>query len=159
MHNNHNALRPLPIKKGNARIGSGSQFIDCPPIIEVHVSAEPNWSAQSGKPPAHNGILYSALIDTGAEGIAISIELAKAIGAVSSSKALLHGFGGTQELNGANIHIFIPMQNIVHSTRAVISDLKSAGHTFTLILGRSFLEHCRLVVDGPSGLYKLLWVG
>ena len=124
---------------GNPRIGSGSQFIDCPPIVEVHVSAEPNCSAQSEKPPAHNGVLYSALIDTGAEGTAISIELAKAIGAVPSSKALLHGFGGTQELNGANIHIFIPMQNVVHSTRAVITDLKSASHTFTLILGRSFL--------------------
>ncbi len=151
--------RIIPIRFGPRRTIQDTEFVDCPPVIDVHISVEREWSTSAGILPKHNGLTYAALIDTGAEATIISSELASTIGAIQTSKATIHGFDGTQEISSTDVHIVIPSQNIVFSARAGISSLTSAGHTFSLVLGRSFLQHCRLEVEGQSGIYRLWWVG
>lgn len=150
--------RIIPIRFGLRRTNQGSEFVDCPPVVDVYISGEANWSAATGRRPLHNGKTYAALIDTGAEAAVLSKEIALAVGAAETSKAKIHGFDGTQEIASTDIHLIIPSQNIVYSSRAAVSDLTSAGHTFSLVLGRSFLQHCRLIADGPSGRYELWWL-
>lgn len=150
--------RIIPIRLGHRRTNQDTKFVDCPPVTEVHVSVESGWNSASGITPKHNGLLYPALVDTGAESTTISTELAAQIGCSPTSKATMHGFGGTQEVQSADIHIVIPSQNIVFSCRAAISPLGLAGHTFAVVLGRSFLQHCRLEVDGPRNEYRLWWL-
>ena len=158
MHAPQSPPRELHVVLGTRRIAQGSLFVDCPPVLSVHVGCDQEWSIAAAKPPQHNGIRYAALIDTGAEATVISEETAVAIGAVKAASAIVHGFGGTKTVEAADIQVFIPSQNIVFASRAAISGSIADGHTFSVALGRSFLEHCRLEVDGPSGTYRLWWV-
>ena len=151
--------RRIPIKLGARRTGQGSEFVDCPPIIEVHVSCERDWNLSCGRPPKHDGTRYAALVDSGAERTAISSVVASQIGLSLSANAVVHGLSGTQTFGAGDIHVFIPDQNIAFSERAAVCDLQTAGHMFSIVLGRSFLEHCRLEVDGRAGTYSLLWLG
>ncbi|MBU1236014.1 MAG: retropepsin-like domain-containing protein [Gammaproteobacteria bacterium] len=150
--------RAIPVHLGPRRTNQGPSFVDCPPVIDVHLSSEKDWSDDSGAIPKHDGRTHAALIDTGAENVFISSELALELSFVGTSKATVHGFGDTQKVGATDIHIIIPSQNIVFTSRAAITDLGLAGHTFSLVLGRSFLRHCRLEVDGPSNAYRLWWL-
>lgn len=150
--------KQIPVALSKPRLGSGDSFVDCAPIINVHVACDAAWSIHASIAPTHNGKLYGALIDTGAEDTVISEKLAADIGVARSNSAILHGFDGKQTVEGAMIQVLIPCQNIVFAGRAAITDLQQAGHMFSIVLGRSFLEHCRLEIDGPACSYKLWWV-
>jgi len=151
-------LRAIPVRLGPRRVNQDGEFVDRPPLIDVCVSCEASWSTATARLPQHNGIMYPALIDTGSEATAISREIALAIGASQSSPAVLHGFSGKQQCEAVDIHIVVPSQNLVFSSRAAVTDLSSAGHTFSIVLGRSFLQHCRFTVEGPAATYQLLWI-
>ncbi len=148
----------IPIKLGERRINQGSLLVDCPPVICINVASDKNWSIGGKSLPSHNGKIYQALIDTGSEGTAISPELSKDINATPTTEATLHGFNKKQKVDGTQIQIIIPKLKIVFACQAVISDLNNAGHNFSIVLGRSFLEHCKLELDGPKSQYRLWWV-
>jgi predicted aspartyl protease len=98
------------------------------------------------------------MIDTGAEASSIDRRIAEEINAQKLSKGTVHAMDGTFEAELVLVQVIFPEQNIVFSTPAAVLSFEDAGHTFDLILGRSFLQHCYLTMDGPNGRYALDWI-
>jgi hypothetical protein len=148
------APRSIPVILGKARAGTPDNFIGRPPVVAVHVT--PDLSDA----PKHNGRLYHALIDTGAECTAVGAHVAAEIGVQPSGTAIVHGLDGMHpEVQGAKVQVIFPVADLAFATRAPILDFRSGGQTFDLILGRSFLRNCRLLLDGPRQQYEIVWVG
>ena len=151
--------RVIPVFLGLARAGQDADFAGTPPIVHVYVAADTKWQSSKGTLPTHNGIAYRALLDTGAEATIIDPDVAQQVDAPIRGEAIIHGFNQTHRANAADIQIVFPKINVVFSSRAAITSVRQVGQTFDLILGRSFLQHCRFEVDGPARAYKLCWVG
>ena len=85
--------RPLPVMLSEPIGGARRSFATCPPVTHLHVAADPEWTQESARPPRHNGQIYVGLIDTGADVVGISPELATAIGARLTGEGVSHGIG------------------------------------------------------------------
>ncbi len=151
-------LRRIPVLLGKARPSAVGDFADRPPIVKVNIACEHGWTRASGRLPKHIHRSFFALIDTGAEGTVIDVVTAHQIGAELMHKATIHVINESSSARGADIQVLLPKAGIVFECRAVVADLRSAGNTWGLILGRPFLSHCRLLVDGPKMRYQLHWV-
>ncbi len=141
----------IAVVRGKSRSGSADDFVGCPPVAYVHVAA--------GAQMTHDGTVYEALIDTGSDVTVISEEVVKKIGATLTGNGVVRGFGGSRAgVQRAYVNIIFPTAGLsFQAPNAGVLDLKSVG-TFDVILGRAFLSHCRLTVDGPNGDYQLEWV-
>ena len=126
----------------------------------VRIGADPNWSHGSGALPELSPQIYKALIDTGAEGTIIDELVAADVGATASHTVTVSSFQGPPHgSGGATIQLLLPGANVVFSGGAALLPLRSEGAMFDLILGRSFLAHCRFVVDGKGQPFRLWWLG
>ena len=150
--------RVIPVFLGPARARQPSNFTARAPVTHVYVACDADWTVDSGVLPKHNGTAYRALLDTGSESTSIDAQVAQEIGVVDTVRARVHGLDGSKEVDAANVQIVFPALNIVFSERAVFTLLQSSGQTFHVILGRSFLRHCRFSVNGPSEDYSLCWI-
>lgn len=154
-----NNKRAIAVSIGKPRNGQPTDFAACPPIVNVYIGCDDTWSPDSEELPQHNGVTYLAMIDTGAEDTVIDSEVAQEIGAKNIHTGVIHGFEGTKQVGGVDVQIIFPIANIAFAGRAGITSFRSAGQTFDLILGRSFLSHCEFFVDGPNDRYRLNWIG
>lgn len=153
--------REIPVHLAPPRPGSSADFAGRAPVIEVHVANDPNWSTDATEPPKHNGRLYLAMIDTGADSYAIDAALASELNATSVKSVVAHGWVGTDtKTDAVRVQIFIPRPvNVVLAVEAAVRDFRGAGQQWDILLGRSFLQRCRLIVEGPRSAYSLTWIG
>jgi hypothetical protein len=153
--------QPIPVALGEPIYGAASDFIKRPPVVHVHLGADPHWSPESTQPLRHSRTTYVALIDTGADAVAIRPAVAAAIGAQPNGSAIAHGMGKSHSgIRIAAIQIIFPTIGIAfQAPDALIIELPGSARSFDVILGRKFLRHCRLTVDGPNAGYLLEWVG
>lgn len=144
--------RLIPVIFGEPPSGSARDFVGCPPITPVHIAAGD---------ADHDGTIYSALIDTGADVVVIDDSVARRIGATLTGNGVARGFGPTRSgVQRTRITITFPSANFsFEAPNAGVLDFRVGGSTFDLVLGRSFLKHCRLNLDGPNGDYQLAWIG
>ena len=84
--------------------------------------------------------------------------LATHIGAEETKRAVVHSHTGNQVFSGTRIQIVIPTAQVVFCDSAVINDFRGTGSPRDVILGRSFLRHCKMQIDGPAERYYLEWV-
>jgi predicted aspartyl protease len=106
------------------------------------------------------GKFYSGLIDTGSDHTAIRPLIAAEIGASPTDMGVVvHGHGSQIQAMKAPLQVIVPSANVTFSCDAVIVDLTGDSRSFDLILGRNFLRHCHLAVDGPACKYRLTWIG
>jgi hypothetical protein len=140
--------------------GAAPNFVTCPPVTYVNLAADPDWTEEGGGLPRHDGGIYTALIDTGADGIFVRPEIAAAIGAKLVGNGLTHGLGQPQAgTRRARIQIIFPQANVIFLARgAAVTQFLGDRRSFDLILGRQLLEHCQLLVDGPNGSYRMQWI-
>jgi hypothetical protein len=90
----------------------------------------------------------------------MDLSVAAEIGAVLSGNGIAHGFGSREErVQGAEIFVCLPITNLIYPAHAAALDFHGSGQTFDLILGRSFLSNCELIVHGPDSRYVLRWLG
>jgi hypothetical protein len=137
-----------------------SGFARRPPLIMVHLAADPTWTTQKGEWPTFNGKIYRALLDTGADACYVDPMVAAQIAADIKENGDVNVFGGpTKCLGRACVQVILPSASQVYQTRFAITDFRGTGQPWDAILGRNFLRHCRFVVDGPRGRYDLEWVG
>lgn len=140
--------------------GQPDDFASRPPIIYVYIACDDNWRVDSAVLPKHTRKVYRAMLDTGASGTSIDDQVADKLGIIpTDERAKLTGFNKVEEAKVANIQIIIPTHNIVLAERATLPKLQSIGQQFHVVLGRTFLRHCRFTVDGPDNSYSLCWVG
>jgi Aspartyl protease len=137
----------------------GGSFATRPPLIIVGLAADPAWTPGEGW-PSSNERAYRALLDTGADFCSIDPMVAGKIGADVKENGDVNVFGGpTKCLGRASVQVLLPSALQVYETRFSILDFRGVGQPWDAILGRNFLRHCRLVVDGPRGRYDLEWIG
>ena len=152
--------RPLPIMRGTPIAGAVASFINCPPVTHLYLAADPDWTPESARSPKHNGRIYLALIDTGSDAVAIRPEVALAIGAKLTGNGVSHGIGGSHSgVERASVQVIFPAANVIFHSDAAVVPLAGDARSFDLILGRTFLKHCRLYIDGPNAAYRLEWIG
>ncbi|SRR6266581_2784212 len=147
-------IRVIPVVLGQPRANGTNDFAGRPPVTYVHIAPDP----RNNSLPTHNGKSYAALIDTGGEDIAIDSAAAQEIGAQAEYPATVHVMGKSLQTRGIDIQIIFPSCGLVYRARAAILDFRGAGNKWDLLLGRSFLQKCRLRLDGPKGLYQLEWI-
>jgi predicted aspartyl protease len=142
----------IPVILGDPPSGSARDFVGCPPIVLVHVAADDRQ---------HNGDVFSALIDTGADVTVIDHAIADRIGATLVGNGVSRGFGGMRSgVKRTRITITFATANLAFEEPAAgVLDFRATGLTFDLVLGRAFLRYCRLSLDGPNGDYRLEWIG
>jgi hypothetical protein len=152
--------RPILVALGNPRPGVETDFAARPPVIYVHVTYDPNWAAASGAAPRHDGAVYAALVDTGAENTSVDAQIAATIGAPQVGTGIVHAMNGRHNaVSMVDLQIFLPSPNIVFAAKAAVMDFRADGQTFDLILGRTFLANCEFSLDGPRAAYSLVWRG
>ena len=137
----------VPVMLGRPRSGADNIFATRPPIIRVHVSCDKEWSCQSNNIPFHSDECFDALLDTGADATSIDSMLTQHIGAEATRRGVVHGLEGSQMFVGTRIQVIIPVANVVFCDSASIHDFRGNGTPWDLILGRSFLHHCKMQVD------------
>lgn len=149
----------LVVRLGQPRHGRPKDSASCPPIIDVFIACDTDPTTETTYWPDHNGVQYAALLDTGADLTAIDEQLAREIGITPYRQSVLHGLDvSNKEVGVARVHIILPVQDVVFSDDAYFTSLRATGHSFDIILGRTFLRHCRFSVDGPRNEYSLTWV-
>jgi hypothetical protein len=141
--------------------GTVRNFVACPPVTYVHVAADGDWTTESEARPRHNGKIYAAMIDTGADGIFLRQEIAADIDAELTGNGVISGFGESQAgARRARIQIIFPQPDVIFLARgAAVTQFHGDRRSFDLVLGRQLLEYCRLLVDGPNGSYRMEWIG
>jgi hypothetical protein len=149
----------IPVSLGQCRAGAVDDFAGCPPVASVHIAADSHWDTSKGSLPEHNGKIYLALIDTGAESTFIDAAVAAEIDAKPTRYAKVHGIGEPSAAQGTDIQVIFPGSNLVFKESAAIQDFRGSGNAWGLVLGRSFLQHCRFLLDGPNATYQLHWIG
>jgi predicted aspartyl protease len=149
--------QPIDVILGPPETGG---FVRRPPLILVHLAADPAWNPGIGVWPTHNGKSYFALLDTGADFCAIDAAAASEIGAELKGNGSVRSFGeATRYASNALTQVLLPSAGQVYEARFSVMDFRGAQQPWDVILGRNFLRHCRFVVDGPAGRYTLEWVG
>ena len=138
---------------GRAPSGQTDGFVHSPPTTTVHIARES--LAQ------HNNDVFFALVDTGADYIGIDKSVVEMLALRTAGNGIGRGAFGMQAglqyvhisliFPGAGIHFEVP--------QAAVIDFRAQGQTFDVLLGRCFLRHCRLTVDGPNSNYDLEWTG
>jgi hypothetical protein len=125
--------------------GARQNFVECPPVISVHIAADAAWRRESGVFPLHNGQVYTAMLDTGANRIAIRPEVANAIGAVTNGLGVGRGIGGVQDdIKRTSIQVVSLKGGAVFvCLDAAVMALPGDARSFDAILGRQFLRFCR----------------
>jgi hypothetical protein len=98
------------------------------------------------------------MIDTGSEASGIDRRIAEEINAQKALKGTVHGLEGTFKTDLVSVQVIFPKKGIVFSAPSAVLSLGKSGHNFDFILGRSFLQHCYLTMDGPNGRYSLDWI-
>jgi Aspartyl protease len=135
-------------------------FARRPPLVRVLLAFDETWTPTKGEWPSNNSKSYLALLDTGADFCAVDPVVADEIGAHVEENGDVKIFGGPRKIPGrAVVQVILPTANEVYETRFAIMDFRGAGQPWDVILGRNFLRHCYLIVDGPGGRYDLEWVG
>ena len=135
-------------------------FARRPPLITVHLAADPAWTPQKEDWPIFNGKTYRAMLDTGADFCSVDQMVAGEISAHVEGNGNVNVFGGPAKISGrARVQVILPSASQVYETRFAIMDFRGVGQPWDAILGRNFLRHCRLIVDGPRGRYDLEWIG
>lgn len=124
-------------------------------------------------PPSYAGVgdvsRGYALIDTGAGGTGVDEELAEALGAVEVGRSETHGFNGIAERRIVRLTLLLPVLDSDGSSKffgfpaecTAIPGLTKAfsdrNETPVIgVLGRNFLQFCRLTIDGATGDIQLL---
>jgi hypothetical protein len=142
--------------------GASPNFVTCPPVSYVHLASDREWTIESQAMPRHNGEVYAAMIDTGTDACFVRPDVAAAIGAeLMGNGVTAYGIGEPQAgIKRATIQVIFPGPGVVFvATGAPVMAFLGDRRSFDLILGRQFLRHCRLLVDGPNGSYRMEWAG
>jgi predicted aspartyl protease len=105
----------------------------------------------------HNGSVYSALLDTGSDRVAIRPEIATEIGATLRDNGIVQGTAGTHtDIKKTSIQILPTTERFIFlCPDAAVTRLPGDRRSFDIILGRQFLKLCRLLVDARMELIVL----
>ena len=121
------------------------------PTISVEIGIDRDFQPGVGRRPNLPPDRYLALVDTGATESCIDLELAMALDLPVVSRGPVLGVGGVIETNDYRAQIHIPELNFTVTGPFAGVHIRSDGHPFYALLGRTFLRHFSMHYDGRTG--------
>ena len=143
--------------RDEGRIPGRDLLIYFGPTLEVRVGFDIQfWLAQSANEadtiqPNLPPIPFPALVDTGATESCIDEALAEALELPVVDEVSIAGVGGAHQAQVYLAQIYIPELEIGYNGRVIGARLSDGDQIHRVLIGRNFLQHLRLVYDGPSG--------
>ena len=112
--------------------------------------------APPGDPPDLPFKRVRALIDTGADGECIDVELAESLGLAPSERGRISGIGGQHEATIYTARIYVPALDRLLFQRFAGVKLREGDQWHRVILGRAFLRRYRMIYDGGTGAVEIV---
>jgi len=133
-----------------------------PTLLRRHGPLVPGqWvTTSTNQPPAIGDYL---LVDTGASGFCIDQSIAESLGLVPIGVERVHGVHGHSESNKYLANLALPVSNqggtLVRFSIPVectgipnlLAHYSDTPYRVVGIIGRDFLQFCKLIADGPTG--------
>ena len=126
-------------------------LVEIGPTIPVQIGHDPGFDEFTDPRPILPPDLYSALVDTGASGNSIDIELADRLRLQPVDEVEISGSAGAHTVTVYLANIYIPDLNRTITGRFTGVNLAGGGQLHRAIIGRSFLQGFALHYDGRTG--------
>ncbi len=123
------------------------------PILFVKIGFDPNYKFP-GTPVVPDDIVH-ALVDTGATECCIDSKLAMELQLPIIDRRRIAGSAGAHEVNVHLAHIFVPSLNFTVAGAFAAVDLAAGGQQSSALMGRTFLQHFRMLYDGFTGTVSI----
>ena len=120
----------------------------------VHVGFDPNF--QQKKVPAFGNDLLPALVDTGAIMSFIDNDLALKLALPVVDRQKISGSNGEHEVDTYLAQIHVPDLNFTVTGAFGGVGLHAGGQRHQVLMGRTFLQHFKMVYDGMTGDVELI---
>jgi hypothetical protein len=126
------------------------------PTLKVDLGFDENYEVNSPNRLAKLPILgIEALIDTGASASCIDAGLAIQLHLPIINRSTFAGVGGLHHFNVHLAQIRSPELKFTFYGAFAGVDLAAGGQRHSVLIGRDFLSHFRMIYDGPSGVVTL----
>jgi hypothetical protein len=126
------------------------------PTLRVDVGFDENYKVDRPKQLAKLALLgIEALIDTGASASCIDAGLAIELQLPIINRATFAGVGGLHHFNVHLAQIRSPELKFTFYGAFAGVDLAAGGQRHSVLIGRDFLSHFRMIYDGQTGIVTL----
>ena len=132
----------------------------CKPAIDVKIMATPQRVAQLKKAGLAfpEPVTIPALLDTGASGSSIDVNVIKGLGLTPTGSAQVHTPGKLSMMDEYDVSFVIGPggdESRSFSVSVIGAELASGGGGFLALIGWNILVDCILTCDGPAGTFTL----
>jgi hypothetical protein len=126
------------------------------PQIYVDIGFDPNYKFVSGGPlPIPGRKQLPALVDTGAGESCIDSLLAAQLNLPITDKRMQSGAHGSKMVNIHMAQVHIPALSFTLYGEFAAVDLRIGGQSIDALIGRTFLQHFKMIYDGKTGDVEL----
>lgn len=127
------------------------------PTIKVDIGFDPQYTFKPNCPPPIPGLTgLRALVDTGATESCIDSTLAAQLNLPIVDKRMTAGAHGAKEVNVHLAQIHIPSLNFTIYGAFSGVDLHAGGQIHSALIGRTFLQHFKMIYEGTTGSVELI---
>jgi hypothetical protein len=127
------------------------------PLIFVDIGFDPNYVFAPGGPlpiPGKTGL--PALVDTGAGESCVDSLLAAQLNLPVIDRRMQAGVHGAREVNIHMAQVHIPSLNFTIYGEFAAADLRLGGQSIDALIGRTFLQHFKMIYDGKTGDVEII---
>ena len=121
------------------------------PILPVVVGYDLVYGSANDAPPGSPAPTVVAIIDTGADSNCVDEDLAISLNLPKVGESTVSAAHGTMAANVYRGQIFIPELDWTLEGRLLGVSFGAEQQQWSVILGRTFLQHCVMNYDGRTG--------
>jgi predicted aspartyl protease len=118
----------------------------------VNIGFDPNYKSVPGGPlPVPGKSHLPALVDTGAGESCIDSLLAAQLNLPIVNRRVQAGAHGAKEVNMHLAQVHVPALGFTIYGEFAAVDLRAGGQSIDALIGRTFLQHFKMIYDGLTG--------
>ena len=127
------------------------------PLLFVDIGFDQNYTFVPGGPlPVPGRTNLPALVDTGATESCIDSLLAAQLNLPAINKRMQAGVHGAKEVTIHMAQVHVPSLGFTIYGEFAAADLRLGGQSIDALIGRTFLQHFKMIYDGPTGDVEII---
>ena len=126
-------------------------LVDRGPTLKVNIGFDAGWNPKIGVDPQSSIKDIDALVDTGASESCIDNLLAVELGLPVIDRQPISGIAGTHMVNIYLAQFHVPALPFTMYGQFAGVDLKGGGIPQSALVGRTFLQHFKMLYEGKTG--------